>query len=146
MFASLMSLFQTDRKRWFREYRRKYRVLHPGYGGKDRRLLAMRKIAKDHGEKELKCVYCGCDEPSILEINHINGGGGKETKRGAKMPVFYWDIIKERRSTSDLEIACRVCNTLHYLRLRYPQANWRFTIVWSRNSQIIEKETTSLIA
>lgn len=69
------------------------------------------------GNTNVKCNYCGCNDIRLLEINHKNGGGGKEMK--GRSSTFYGDIIKYRRDVSDLEIACRVCNALHYLELKF---------------------------
>ena len=32
------------------------------------------------GHTNVKCSYCGCNDIRLLEINHKNGGGGKEMK------------------------------------------------------------------
>jgi hypothetical protein len=55
----------------------------------------------------------------LLEINHKNGGGGKEMSNGHNSMSFYRDIIALRRQVSDLEILCRVCNAKHYLESKY---------------------------
>lgn len=69
-----------------------------------------------------KCVYCGCNIPEALEINHIQGGGNKESKElknnGKCQTGFHLDIIKGRRKIDDLELTCRVCNSVHYLKLK----------------------------
>lgn len=75
-----------------------------------------------------KCIYCGCTDYDALEINHINGGGNKESKTRTTKDLLY-DIIKDRRN--DLELACRVCNALHYLKLKGIKSNWK--IVWSES-------------
>ena len=68
---------------------------------------------------EPHCVRCGCDDLRLLEINHKNGGGGKEYKQGKNAMAIYRDIAMLRRSTDDLELLCRVCNALHYLESKY---------------------------
>jgi hypothetical protein len=67
------------------------------------------------------CVSCGCDDMRLLEVNHKNGGGGKEMGKGIanKSMTFYRDITMLRRKTDDLEVLCRVCNAKHYLELKY---------------------------
>ena len=62
-----------------------------------------------------KCINCGCDNLEALEINHINGGGHKEKimKHGPKQKSLYYDILAGRRN--DVELTCKVCNSLHYL-------------------------------
>jgi hypothetical protein len=65
------------------------------------------------GGGELKCVRCGCDKYEALEINHKNGGGRAELLK--LKGKFYRDIAKRERDILDLEICCRVCNSLDYL-------------------------------
>ena len=66
-----------------------------------------------------KCVYCGCDIEEILEINHIHGGGNREYRENYKCQItFYLDIVKGRRSIDDLELTCKVCNAMHYVKLK----------------------------
>ena len=72
------------------------------------------------------CVSCGCDREELLEINHVNGGGGKEFKK--KGNKFYIDIAKMRRETNDLELLCKPCNAIHYLELKF--GNLPFQIKW----------------
>jgi hypothetical protein len=71
------------------------------------------------GRGILKCVNCGCDDERILEINHKNGGGSKERKKYTNINRYYSDIINGNRSVLDLDIMCRVCNALHYIKLKY---------------------------
>jgi hypothetical protein len=62
-----------------------------------------------------------------LEINHVNGGGGKEMKSlGNK---FYREIARLRRDVEDLELLCRPCNAVHALELKHGPLPFR--VVWS---------------
>lgn len=83
---------------------------------KQKRIDAM--LIVGHGQ--LKCISCGCDRQDMLQINHINGGGGKERvkKKGNGQTIFK-DIIKKRRSVEDLDIRCYMCNHLHYAQKRW---------------------------
>ncbi len=65
------------------------------------------------------CVRCGCDDIRLLEINHKNGGGRKDTHNGKCSIAFYRDIYKGKREIDDLELLCKVCNSWHYLELKY---------------------------
>jgi hypothetical protein len=79
-----------------------------------------------------KCVYCGCNIYDALEINHINGGGCQESKKISGRLSFYYDILAGRRTTEDLELACRVCNNWHYLtKTKDIPDGW--TITWNEN-------------
>ena len=62
-----------------------------------------------------KCVNCGCDEFSILEINHIRGGGRKELKASQNRQL-YRAIMNDKVDLSDYNVLCRVCNALHYVQ------------------------------
>ena len=73
-----------------------------------------------------KCVRCGCDDMRLLEVNHRDGGGGKEMRGGGRK--FHRDIIMLRRATDDLEILCKPCNGIHYLELKYGKLP--FVVTW----------------
>lgn len=60
------------------------------------------------------CIYCGCDVPKALEINHKFGGGNKYLK-STNQQQYYRDIITETIDKKTLEVTCRVCNSMHYL-------------------------------
>jgi hypothetical protein len=62
-----------------------------------------------------KCSNCGCDDFSILEINHINGGGRKALKIASNRQL-YLDIVKDRVDLTEYNVLCRVCNALHYVQ------------------------------
>jgi hypothetical protein len=87
------------------------------------RLKALQKVARSDTPI---CVYCGCDDIRLLEINHIKGGGRKEIAE--KKVGFYKDIVSGKRSVEDLNIACKVSNAKHYLELKYGLLP--FTIKW----------------
>lgn len=62
------------------------------------------------------CCNCGCNVIEILEINHIYGGGRRETnnyKGGYKQ--FYRDILNGKLKRENYNVLCKVCNTLHYI-------------------------------
>ncbi len=80
-----------------------------------------------------KCVYCGCTIKKALEINHKYGGGRQEFKR-RNGSAFYLDILKGRRSIDDLELTCRVCNAVHYLKLK---GIGDFKIIWKQNNKSV---------
>ena len=104
-------------KNWKKLYGKKYK----NRSGKNLKKSVLSVV----GGKHPKCVYCGCDDERLLELNHKFGGGTKEIKKkGAKM---YWDIILGRRKLDDLEIACRICNAKHYLELKYGKLPFKIT-------------------
>jgi hypothetical protein len=102
--------------------------------GLGRRIQAMTIIAKG----KPKCVNCGCDYLPFLEINHINGNGTQERKNDqAKGSHFCSNIVNGKRSTEDLEITCRLCNALHYLKL-YKDSSMAayFNVSWNVESTL----------
>jgi hypothetical protein len=86
------------------EERRKWREQHQRV-----RERAMERL----GGKQ--CSNCGCDEFSVLEINHINGGGRKALKTTQNRQL-YRDIVNDKVNLSEYNVLCRVCNALHYVQ------------------------------
>lgn len=87
---------------------------------RSRLLLRRRVFFRITGSICPVCVRCGCDDPRLLEINHINGGGNTELKESGKGSMsMYYAIAKGTRSTDDLELLCRPCNALHYLETKF---------------------------
>jgi hypothetical protein len=63
-----------------------------------------------------KCCRCGNSDARVLQINHVNGGGSKETQIGKGemgSSNFLIDIDKGRRSINDLNLMCANCNILY---------------------------------
>lgn len=68
----------------------------------------------------MECINCGCDDTRILEINHKNGDGNLERKTTyPKGRGFYKAIVERKRSVEDLEIVCKICNWIHYIRFKF---------------------------
>jgi len=65
-----------------------------------------------------KCIKCGMADVRVLQINHLHGNrreaesGKKEFVRTGTM-TFYWDVLKGRRKTDDLDLRCANCNILY---------------------------------
>ena len=79
------------------------------------------------------CIKCGCNDIRLLEINHKNGGGNQECRKGEKIINIYWEIYKGRRNIDDLEILCRVCNARHYLELKYGELPYK--IIYNKGGE-----------
>lgn len=74
-----------------------------------------------------KCVHCGCDLIDILEFNHLHTTHmerGGDHNRNLASNIFTGKIT----DLSDLEIACRVCNALDFIKKKF-SVN-RHTIIW----------------
>lgn len=109
------------RRKYDREWKKKNRASYRRYWRNMRK-----KVIEKLG---VKCVYCGCDEYEALEINHINGKGGEESRE--KRKTFHLNILSGRRKTDDLELTCGVCNKWHYLtKLKGLPDNWE--IKWKK--------------
>jgi hypothetical protein len=57
-----------------------------------------------------KCGKCGFDNPLALQIDHINGGGGKEKRNGNRW--YYKKILAEITSGNPrrYQLLCANCN------------------------------------
>lgn len=103
------------------EDRRKWREQH-----KRVRESAMEKL----GGKV--CSNCGCDQISILEINHVFGGGRKAL-RETQNRQLYRAIVNDKVNLNEYNVLCRVCNALHYvddvLGIKGHQVLWRGSLI-----------------
>ncbi len=143
--------YETYRARWkvynlkHRErrivYLKEYRAKKPDKIQESRRRHKLRVlqavvaggIEKITGKEIPQCAACGCNQIEFLEINHVNGGGRKETNK-LRGP-FQDYILKTGRKTDDLNILCRVCNALDYLKRKFPNENYP-SVRW--NGELLE--------
>jgi len=59
-----------------------------------------------------KCINCGFDNTRILQIDHINGGGSKETKRMSRLS-FLKNVLRSIKSKEKkYQLLCPNCNWL----------------------------------
>ena len=90
-------------------------------------------------DPDMKCAMCGCDDTRFLEINHIKGGGRKELERLKKSDHnesqnFTFLIHKGKRGVEDLNLLCRICNSIDHLERVYGKTGLR--TVWVKPSQL----------
>jgi len=83
----------------------------------------------------MKCAMCGCDDTRFLEVNHIKGGGRKEQKRfkeeGHDLSQNIISLIHRReRGLEDLNLLCRVCNSIDHLERIHGHTGLR--VVWDK--------------
>ena len=99
-----------------------------GYHQK-KRLGVLAKI-----DPSMKCAMCGCDDTRFLEINHIKGGGRKEHKGRKKTEHsstnFVMLIHKGERGVEDLNLLCKVCNSIDHLERVYGKSGLK--VVWDK--------------
>ena len=86
-------------------------------------------------DPDMKCAMCGCDDTRFLEVNHIKGGGRKEQKGLKKKnrnisTNFVMLIHKGKRGVEDLNLLCRVCNSIDHLERVYGKIGLR--TVWNK--------------
>jgi len=86
-------------------------------------------------DPDTKCAMCGCNDTRFLEINHIKGGGRKEQKGLKKKDHnistnFVMLIHKGKRGVEDLNLLCRVCNSIDHLEREYGKIGLR--VEWDK--------------
>lgn len=104
---------------------KKWRAERPGYSTEWERRYRLRALMLV-GRGTIACVRCGCDQPNLIEINHKNGGGGKEHKSSGRQ--FHRRIASLDRPVDDLELLCKPCNAVHALELKHGPLPFR--VVW----------------
>ena len=117
----------------YRKYERRYKENHRELikvHAKKCRIKRRQKVLMIVGNGNVMCKRCGNTDIRILEINHINGGGNKEV--GRKSSIFLNNILNGSRSTEDLEILCRPCNSIHGLESKYPDLIGKIKIVFEK--------------
>jgi 5-methylcytosine-specific restriction endonuclease McrA len=81
-----------------------------------------------------KCVRCGCDDETILEVNHIDGDKSGDVERvygnASRTAWLYGDIISNRRTIKDLNVMCRVCNNAEWAERKSGKQKGHHKIVW----------------
>lgn len=86
-------------------------------------------------DPDMKCSMCGCDDTRFLEINHIHGGGKKEQQRfkeeshNSSQNIIML-IHKGKRGVEDLNLLCRVCNSIDHLERVYGKTGLK--VVWDK--------------
>jgi hypothetical protein len=114
--------------------RKQQRVAYARNSTHYREIARRSRLTQKLGAMEIlggaRCVNCGCDDLRILEINHKNGGGSKEYKQVKAGHRFHYLIRSRKRSTTDLEVRCRVCNALDYIERIHPELKGRIKVRW----------------
>lgn len=142
----LIVVYTGEKKREYdREWFRKRKLKNPEYQSTYLKRLRLRVLEKLGG----RCIYCGCDIPEALEINHKD----KERKKQDKSKYgtvnnksFFFKILNGKRKTDDLELTCRICNAWYYLvKDKNIYNGWK--IIWndSETSSSLDKDTERTI-
>jgi hypothetical protein len=56
-----------------------------------------------------KCVGCGIEDPDVLQVDHINGGGSKERKSFSNTYQFE-KYVFEHVDSGEYQLLCANCN------------------------------------
>jgi hypothetical protein len=95
----------------------KYNLTHPNHWKPMRQKIRLE--AMKHISDEIKCCRCGFSEFPALQIDHINGGGRKETKEIENgyhvYQVKYWRYIlalPKDEARKRYQLLCANCNIL----------------------------------
>lgn len=75
-----------------------------------RRKLRARVLIKVSGSTLPACACCGETQIEFLTIDHINGGGRRESLSYGSHVAFLADIVSGKRRKDDLQILCWNCN------------------------------------
>ncbi len=116
----------------FAEASRRWRERHPEAARQvmrtsrqRRRLRAMTIV----GRGVIKCDRCGVDDPRILEINHLNGGGRAERRASEHDQNLYGPILRGERDLDDLNLLCRPCNAIDEIERKFPDLRGRLSVM-----------------
>ena len=73
------------------------------------------------------CENCGCDVISVLEVNHINGGGSLRKESGVRL----WRLVitLAERAKEFFNVRCKICNQLEYVERCFAVRGYK--IIWS---------------
>ena len=115
-----------QQRRYAKRYPEKMRA-HAVRQARRRRLRALEMVGGP------RCVNCGCTDPRALEINHKNGGGGKQAREAkARHTGLHLTrlILSGKLNPADFDVRCRLCNALDYLERTYPALKGRWTVLW----------------
>ena len=108
-----MPVSRETRNEYMRNYMREWRIRNPDKASAiDRRAKKKFKIRVYTALGGAACASCGQTDDRTLEINHKNGGGGKEYGR------LGWKVVMLRvlKHPADYNVLCRVCNAADYLK------------------------------
>lgn len=72
--------------------------------------LRIKALVAVSGSLAPSCKCCSEDIVEFLQIDHINGGGTKESKSYGNHREFFVDIIRGVRPIDGLQVLCANCN------------------------------------
>jgi hypothetical protein len=113
---------KEKRRKYHRKYMRRYMRVFRAKCKREGRPYWDNKLTEQLKQRVMdvlggpKCINCGCKVLSILEINHINGGGNRGSNRSEnERKKNFRKIISGRIDRKLYNVLCRVCNAMHYV-------------------------------
>lgn len=91
---------------------REYRHTHPHYGiagSRDWRRRLRQRVINHFGGK---CVWCGFNDWRALQIDHINGSGGRARLNDRPSPVRYHLDLLNAEPGLHYQLLCANCNQI----------------------------------
>jgi hypothetical protein len=109
--------YQRNYRQTHKEYWKKYVQTHPQNPERMReyRIKLRKEIINLFGNK---CCKCGFDDFRALQIDHVNGGGCRQSRElfgcsHTGSVAYYKHILDSIKSSSkDYQILCANCNTI----------------------------------
>lgn len=139
---------KEHRKRWRESHREHLRAYAKEYDSrpyvKERKLPRQRLYQQRYFQYikkkaldllDWKCVYCGCDIPELLEVNHKEIGTGRNRHSKMSSIDFYSKIVNGQIPLDTVERTCKICNTWHYCQKKYGDTGHR--VIWSKLDRLI---------
>lgn len=83
---------------------REKRKLNPSYGNEGTIKLRQDILALFNN----KCIQCGFSDKRALQIDHVNGNGHKEDRRGSKYLKKVLDSVLNKEN--EYQVLCANCN------------------------------------
>jgi hypothetical protein len=71
------------------------------------------------------CMNCGISDKRVLQVDHVNGDGGKERKNRSAGYYFYKLIIdKLKNGSTDYKLLCANCHLIENIEKGYKKSIW----------------------
>lgn len=83
-----------------------------------KRNIALRRevLSFYSGSNDPKCACCGEARLTVLDLDHINGGGQEDRMKLGSSPFKIYRDLRAKGFPSGFRVLCRNCNWIEYLR------------------------------
>lgn len=129
--------YRESHKEYFMEYQRKYRLNGKGlysYSHYERASKKYRELRSSvFAILGNKCSMCGFDDVRALQVDHINGNGGKERKSNNGVTGTYKKIVSlGLKAKKNYQILCANCNWIKRVENKENDTKFRKDIVYGK--------------